>query len=788
MNLNPCRFTISFIIALLLSSCSNGSGASSQPNPNNINLHNTAAKFSFESIPEINPFLLDYTVHSAKSKLKDTNVINLCSSDNSVCASVTPPSAAYAMDINQSNSWVIPEFLTSINITFNNDIASDFHISDIYNDLLGNASVAGRITQLDTSKCDSLVATGHTIGQSCSIYMAYSGEQANQLSNQIHILFKWGYGSNSFDLNFPAQNQLISNQNIPILNLANNQNPMVVAMSTGENNSSTDLNYSYSIDNQVLLNNIGTATLSGTPNVPTINLSLGTSFGADVTQLFFANRLVTSCSDGNIPVSNANNCMLPFFVAPTSDTMLNPLTGRFVFQYSNQFQPINYTRRFALSIGDIKPQDFDLGDYSTNKTSTIQLERLNYGNQDSYLQYGIPLKNFKLYVKYDPIFNIGSNLNHANSSLLYGYGDFLNLQSNQTLSGNDIVNQLKLSYDPNCFQGGFDPHYDTGLITNSRECPVYISFNSNISLNKPISLGLYASYDSATQNTHVNQYIGSLNFGASLQPVGNYKNSCQNINWDGSTLSATCKDNQGNLITSKLAYNQTCSINSGVSNLMGNLICDNINDTFPKGDYGQKHCKDITFNNNVLNASCLNDSLGWTQTSLDVTKCNTDSDILDRHGNLVCDYWKPNCNLKKFGYSEYDIPMPTTFQTGDCYQIAAYDNQNKFELDLQGDGTFAIYECSGHDGDCIYSSDRSLVTSVQNKGIWNKNAGNATYAQWQSDGNFVTYNSNNKPVWSSDTDSNDYRRLTFQQDGNLVIYGAGTIKDPDKYPVWSAKQ
>ena len=50
----------------------------------------------------------------------------------------------------------------------------------------------------------------------------------------------------------------------------------------------------------------------------------------------------------------------------------------------------------------------------------------------------------------------------------------------------------------------------------------------------------------------------------------------------------------------------------------------------------------------------------------------------------------------------------------------------------------------------------------------------------QEDGNFVTYDCNNKPTWHSGTITNIKSRLVMQEDGNLVIYEWNSDK-----PIWS---
>jgi CspA family cold shock protein len=43
---------------------------------------------------------------------------------------------------------------------------------------------------------------------------------------------------------------------------------------------------------------------------------------------------------------------------------------------------------------------------------------------------------------------------------------------------------------------------------------------------------------------------------------------------------------------------------------------------------------------------------------------------------------------------------------------------------------------------------------------------------YQSDGNLVVYDKSNKPLWNSQTNGKTPNKLVFQADGNLVLYGA----------------
>jgi hypothetical protein len=50
----------------------------------------------------------------------------------------------------------------------------------------------------------------------------------------------------------------------------------------------------------------------------------------------------------------------------------------------------------------------------------------------------------------------------------------------------------------------------------------------------------------------------------------------------------------------------------------------------------------------------------------------------------------------------------------------------------------------------------------------------------ESDGNFVTYNSSNRPKCHTNTGGNSSSVITMQDDGNLVVYKPGWI------PIWNS--
>ena len=79
----------------------------------------------------------------------------------------------------------------------------------------------------------------------------------------------------------------------------------------------------------------------------------------------------------------------------------------------------------------------------------------------------------------------------------------------------------------------------------------------------------------------------------------------------------------------------------------------------------------------------------------------------------------------------------------------------RFILIYQTDGNLVIYE-----GSVSASGARWATGKIGAPG----------YAWMQTDGNFVTYDSADRPTWSSQTSNRAGAWLALQDDGNLVVY------------------
>jgi nucleoid-associated protein YgaU len=87
----------------------------------------------------------------------------------------------------------------------------------------------------------------------------------------------------------------------------------------------------------------------------------------------------------------------------------------------------------------------------------------------------------------------------------------------------------------------------------------------------------------------------------------------------------------------------------------------------------------------------------------------------------------------------------------------------RFELSLRGDGNLVLSDAGGE----VWSSGTAGTGAVR--------------ASMQTDGNFVLYTTDDRPVWSTRTNGHANASLTLQDDRNLVLYPASG------QPLWSSK-
>ncbi len=121
--------------------------------------------------------------------------------------------------------------------------------------------------------------------------------------------------------------------------------------------------------------------------------------------------------------------------------------------------------------------------------------------------------------------------------------------------------------------------------------------------------------------------------GAKTAPAGPYQKSCREINVGENILTATCKTQCGFWQKSILKDYPSCK--EPIDNVEGHLSCSRGSDTPPPGSY-LATCRDVTINNNDLEATCKSRGSNWVKTILkDYKECC--SDIINDAGELLCE-------------------------------------------------------------------------------------------------------------------------------------------------------
>ncbi len=117
-------------------------------------------------------------------------------------------------------------------------------------------------------------------------------------------------------------------------------------------------------------------------------------------------------------------------------------------------------------------------------------------------------------------------------------------------------------------------------------------------------------------------------------PSGSYRRSCANYYIDSNgSLQAMCKDRGGNWQPTSLDNASSCRI---AENINGQLQC-RILRGIPRGSY-LNSCANARINGNTLSADCKDQNGNWQSTSLDnFNQCPRGS-ISNLNGNLTCPF------------------------------------------------------------------------------------------------------------------------------------------------------
>jgi hypothetical protein len=591
-----------------------------------------------------------YTLNYGQSESQITCNDNICITLNHI------PSAIY-----QDNLWVQEFYPTTINVTFKTDI-NNFLINDIYNELDPNTQqIVGKISQINTQDCDSLISSGATSGKSCNIYLNYRGiAKDEQLNNMIHINFLVN------DTNFPFVFKVINkstgnNSKWPVLDSSNESSLKVISLLPTKNDSGI-ITYSRSIFNQFSFVNQGEFLKMNDDSTPTLTISFADALtvnGNNILQFtYYLNPLQTSCGNGNISPQQA--CSVPLLMQLAQQdnfvSYINNYVVNYSFENNNHQQSVYSAHPFVVSPGALIAKNYQLN--TKNNESGIIIEKASLGVTG--INYSIPLSNFKLYAKYNPSFYIDTIM--ADKQLLYAYGSRYE----------QLITNQSIKFDSKCFTDEYNPDYDGYEFTGRRGCVVNFENRPTIkmkvngtSYQMPLGFDLYAEYDSVTENKHVVQYIGHVSYADNQITInGTYTNAFSNIKVENGSLSA---DFTGGNINNhdSLEYNATCEDFSDVNYFVsdegnprspsstdptirlhrGYLTCDKLNSQFPQGDY-KNSCTTLYLDNGVLHAKCLgktrfggiNDyTIKPLTTSLDyLHQCKAGATIQNNNGKLEC--------------------------------------------------------------------------------------------------------------------------------------------------------
>lgn len=572
------------------------------------------------------------------------------------------PYASYSQGRDGKSYWVEPNYRGKFEVTFKKQVnANQFRLKSLYNILKADNRVVGKITQIDTSQCDSLLK-GNNEGKTCAINFMYHGEEMrSQISNRLEFTF--AADTQEIVVPIDVKNEEMIRTIAPILNLPPSQSPVAFAAVKPEatlsnsGDEETDISFNNEINDQFLLTNLGNREIdaSGNSRLPSINMGLEEITGNAASEVKLRNTddLVTSCGENRVP--SGGTCLYTFRVDQKSDD--KPVQSSFynlAFSYKTASYVINYITPLIVSAGDFIPQNYDL---ETKNGSTEFQAEMYHISKNGFLRYDMALSDLKFQLKYNPAFGIGSAIDENAHKLIYAYGDNVPFKA-----GQDISQYYNFNFDSDCFSS-MDP-FELNLKSSKHQCKVGVSLKG-IETSVPLSLQLFATYDSATASRKVVQYIGNASFHKSEQvdgqPDGNYRKECSSINWDGNnqTLSAYCKSDTGGFRNTNLDY-KVCTLKSSVGVEHGVLVCDNgykKGNRLPAGNYltryenGAPACNSLSWDGSYLYGSCISASnVGSVNYSdyVDVNlwyegECNVGSTVsVDqssgaRGGRLQCD-------------------------------------------------------------------------------------------------------------------------------------------------------
>lgn len=452
-----------------------------------------------------------------------------CSSDNGVCAvqSDSRLSSSFTIGASGKSAWVVRDVLGYFVLKFNKDISKTYRVSDIYNDLGAWTTTAGYITEIDTSDCDSLIASGRTKGQECKIKFAYSGETVNNTSQEIHFELSDGskQTTDNLDVVYTAKNVSTTLKNVPVLNMA-------TANSSSKDDGSSDIitiNYPFEASQNgfmfpsdkvdaFYLSNVGTGALNKRDdNLFNMRVLDSTASSAGV---YYAQQ--TSCQQYET-LKSGNTCTMPlsFMTDQISEELVQGGPNRLVLNYnqSDSAKPITYAKRVIFSPGLFQPYSASLTGSVDQRTSSwfanLSIGVSNLGS--NALSYAVAVNNAKFSLEYDPKFYLTHKVINVSSDryrLVYSYGTTGSFSSQEKL-----LSSLQITPDSACFESHEvdditgDLNNDNSLL--SHHCNVKVAYdnaNSFTNLKKPIAAMLVVTYKNDLYQTPIKQVLGTVSF------------------------------------------------------------------------------------------------------------------------------------------------------------------------------------------------------------------------------------------------------------------------------------
>jgi hypothetical protein len=506
-------------IALLLCSVIGISGCVGNQNDtgHSSKLNSTSELTSINTegqLNEVDLLQLNYDLRKKSMLTGALGSTTTCTKDNSICADyISNIGATYTMG-RGDNYFMVKDYPAAITLKFNNKLppGSKFGLKELFTDLGPSKEQVGEILQVDTSKCDALVAGGVSPGASCRIDYVYSGVKENAHVNYTHFIFGVG-DENNLELTVANQNGDKGGQNYPALNTLSWNDILFYNNIPVENNSNTGIVYNNSFG--ISLNNYGDGDVPAitSSKTPTIRVFLGKAHHETITSLYYLTpRDQTTYAFEKIEYGQSGS--FGAYALPNSQASdLSTDFGRILFRYNlngvESQDAVEYTKGFIMGKGDLAHSDVNV---ISNESHVFSVFKPNVSSP--YLAYSHELENVKFSVIADPRIYIGSQTTPDKNRVSYSYGGY------GDVSQQEMLDSIKFTFDQKCF-GGFNPEESDNEI-EGRSCQIGVKLDPRYiekTKLKPVSGLLVADYYSPVEQRNVHQIVGKFNMEYANKPV-----------------------------------------------------------------------------------------------------------------------------------------------------------------------------------------------------------------------------------------------------------------------------